>query len=427
MLLIIYLIKLRMKTDMGDRIFTSERLPLLDEKTKQKPKDLSKDYGDLCLVADGFAQVYPEHKYLIVECLREMNYTVGMTGDGVSVLVCLLCLFGLALSLKVNTMYASQPFKMQVNDAPALKRADVGIAVAGATDAARAAADIVLTQEGLGTIIHGIFVARAIFQRISNFITYRIAATLQLLFFFFISLFAFRPSDYNEEWPEFFHMPVILLMLITLLNDGTLISIAYDNAFPSQAPNRWNLPCLFAVSSSLGIVACGSSLLLLWFLLDSWNPDGFWQSLGLNGVDYGQITTAIYLKVSVSDFLTLFSARTGTKYFWQIKPATTLLMGAFFALLLSSILSLVWPEGEIEGIPVEGLESDIAIFGFVWIYSLLFFLLQDLVKVQMYAAMYKTNFNNISTTGVVVLPPSAIKLIEDIDTNLEEEGIISHH
>ena len=175
--------------------------------TKQKPKDLSKDYGDLCLVADGFAQVYPEHKYLIVECLREMNYTVGMTGDG-------------------------------VNDAPALKRADVGIAVAGATDAARAAADIVLTQEGLGTIIYGIFVARTIFQRISNFITYRIAATLQLLFFFFISLFAFKPSDYKDEWPEFFHMPVILLMLITLLNDGTLISIAYDNAFPSQAPNR---------------------------------------------------------------------------------------------------------------------------------------------------------------------------------------------
>lgn len=92
---------------MGDRIFTSERLPLLDEKTKQKPKDLSKDYGDLCLIADGFAQVYPEHKwvccetedfacskaycltmfdvrYLIVECLREMNYTVGMTGDGVN-------------------------------------------------------------------------------------------------------------------------------------------------------------------------------------------------------------------------------------------------------------------------------------------------------------------------------------------------------
>lgn len=99
-----------------------------------------------------------------------------------------------------------------VNDAPALKRADVGVAVAGATDAARAAADIVLTEEGLGTIIHGIVIAREIFQRISNFITYRIAATLQLLVFFFIALFAFHPSDYQPEWPDFFHMPVLMLM-----------------------------------------------------------------------------------------------------------------------------------------------------------------------------------------------------------------------
>jgi H+-transporting ATPase len=66
---------------MGQRIFTAERLPMLDEETKQKPVDLAKNYGDLCLAADGFAQVYPEHKYLIVECLREMEYTVGMTGE----------------------------------------------------------------------------------------------------------------------------------------------------------------------------------------------------------------------------------------------------------------------------------------------------------------------------------------------------------
>lgn len=69
---------------MGERIFTAERLPLLDEETKEKPKDLAKNYGDLCLAADGFAQVFPEHKYLIVECLRELHYTVGMTGDGVN-------------------------------------------------------------------------------------------------------------------------------------------------------------------------------------------------------------------------------------------------------------------------------------------------------------------------------------------------------
>eukprot|EP00970_Alexandrium_tamarense_P007266 scaffold1308_cov189-Alexandrium_tamarense.AAC.4 len=350
--------------EMGDRIFTAERLPLLDEQTKQKPEGLSETYGDLCLVADGFAQVYPEHKYLIVECLREMNYTVGMTGDG-------------------------------VNDAPALKRADVGIAVAGATDAARAAADIVLTQEGLGTIIFGIFIARAIFSRISNFVTYRIAATLQLLIFFFISIFAFHPADYDEAWPEFFHMPVIMLMLITLLNDGTLISIAYDKAEPSRAPS-------------------------------SWNPDGFFQRIGMQGVEYGQVITAIYLKVSISDFLTLFSARTGQKAFWQIRPATTLLVGACLALFLSSILAIFWPNTEIEGIPVEGLRSDMGLFGFVWLYSFVFFLLQDGAKVLVYKWMNKVNFMDISTTGVVVLPESANKLIADLDANLKEEGIPAH-
>jgi len=171
-----------------------------------------------------------------------------------------------------------------VNDAPALKRADIGIAVAGATDAARAAADIVLTEPGLGTIIHGILIAREIFTRMSNFITYRIAATLQLLFFFFIAIFAFHPADFapaeadimvGQEWPAFFKMPVIMLMLITLLNDGTLISIAYDYATASTTPNRWNLPAIFLTSSTLGAVSCGSSLLLLSFLLNSWDPKGF--------------------------------------------------------------------------------------------------------------------------------------------------------
>jgi H+-transporting ATPase len=100
--------------------------------------------------------VFPEHKYIIVEALRQLGFAVGMTGDG-------------------------------VNDAPALKRADVGIAVQGATDAARAAADIVLTSPGLSTVVEAISVARCIFQRMVTFITYRIAATLQLLTFFFIA------------------------------------------------------------------------------------------------------------------------------------------------------------------------------------------------------------------------------------------------
>ena len=391
--------------EMGDRIFGAEQLPMLDPETKQKPANLSKNYGDICLVADGFAQVYPEHKYLIVECLRELGYSVGMTGDG-------------------------------VNDAPALKRADIGIAVAGATDAARAAADIVLTQEGLGTIIHGIVIAREIFSRMSNFITYRIAATLQLLLFFFIAVFAFHPNTYDQpphpdkgkEWPEFFHMPVLMLMLITLLNDGTLITIAYDYAEANPTPNRWNLNVLFTISSILGSVSCFSSLILLQFLLNSWNPDGFFQKLGLNGVQYGQITTAIYLKVSVSDFLTLFSARTGTKFFWQVKPALILFLGGCFALTLSSLLAIFWPDSEPDGILTQGLakNGNIGLFGFVWIFCLFFWFVQDALKVISYYFMYKYNYQGISTTGVVVLPESANELIKTLDEAIEQ-NVPAHH
>jgi H+-transporting ATPase len=210
----------------------------------------------MCLNADGFAQVFPEHKYLIVECLRELGYKTGMTGDG-------------------------------VNDAPALKRADIGIAVQGATDAARAAADIVLTQPGLSTIVYGIVIARCIFARIRNFIIYRVAATLQLLLFFFISIFAFHPRNYfsgidgqsNEYWPEFFHMPVLMLMLITLLNDGTLIAIGYDKVVPNKIPDKWNLKYVFAIGFVLAGVACVSSLVLLHFLLNSHSDSSFFSEV----------------------------------------------------------------------------------------------------------------------------------------------------
>jgi H+-transporting ATPase len=126
---------------------------------------------------------------------------------------------------------------------------------------------------------------------------YRIAATLQLLLLFFIAIFAFHPTDYEQtihptggDWLKFFHMPVIMLMLITLLNDGTFITIAYDNAEARQTPNRWDLSALFLASSTLGAVSCFSSLLLLYFMLDSWNQDGLFYKLGISGVQYGQRT-----------------------------------------------------------------------------------------------------------------------------------------
>ena len=342
---------------MGTNIADASMLPMLDPDTKQPPADLVETYGAHVYAHDGFAQVFPEHKYLVVETLRQMGFKVGMTGDG-------------------------------VNDAPALKRADVGVAVQGSTDAARAAADIVLTRPGLSTIVDGIITARRVFIRIRNFITYRVAATLQLLVFFFIATFTLRPADFQPAdsaefkdysvWPNFFHMPVLMLMLITLLNDGTLIAIGYDNAIPRQSPEVWNLKCLYVVGGVLAGVACVSSLLILFLALDSWNPSGVFQSLGLSGLSYGQITTTIYLKVSVSDFLTLFSSRTGENWFWQSRPSNILLVAGSIALTSSTLIACFWPVSYPDGIFALGLARRIphALPVYVWLYCIIWWIIQ---------------------------------------------------
>ena len=396
--------------DLGLFIKSADGLPLLDPVTKAKPANLSRDYGDMCLAADGFAQVFPEHKYLIVECLRELGYKTGMTGDG-------------------------------VNDAPALKRADVGVAVHGATDAARAAADIILTQPGLSTIVTGIITSRSIFVRIRNFITYRIAATLQLLVFFFIAVFAFKPQDYynpafhvgqkgadDYEWPDFFHMPVLLLMLITLLNDGTLIAIGYDHVIPQQTPEKWNLPALFMTGAVLAGVALLSSLLLLWWMLGSWHDTGLFQTWGLGGLSYGQITTAIYLKVSVSDFLTLFSARTGPNFFWSSAPSPILLGAAAFALTSSTVIACALPDAEIDAIKTLGLgrHEPYAYAFYIWVYCIVWWWIQDAAKVFCYWVMFRYNIFGINNTGKMEFPPSTQKYYDE-NRNVEVAGHAVKH
>jgi len=362
-------------------IRNAEGLPMLDPVTKKPPVNMAADFGDFIRYGHGFAQVFPEHKFLIVQTLRLLGFKTGMTGDG-------------------------------VNDAPALKRADVGIAVAGATDAARAAADIVLTEEGLSTIIEGIVISRCIFQRMKNFITYRVAATLQLLVFFFIAVLALKPANFmpsnwetlsgfdEQAWPDYFHMPVLMLMLITLLNDGTLISIGYDNVVPSLYPNVWNLRVVFLVSSVLAFVALLSSLILLYVLLDSWTEGSLCQVWGLGGLSFGQITTAMYLKVSISDFLTLFSARTHDGFFWSSMPSYILISAATFALSFSTLLACVWPRSYPDGIYAMGLgdRQPKALVVYVWLYCLVWWLVQDAAKVALYWYMGRNNLFGINDT-----------------------------
>merc|ERR1712178_681682 len=396
--------------DMGDCIQGADGLPLLDKETKAKPANLGRDYGDKFLAADGFAQTYPEHKYLIVEGLREIGYRVGMTGDG-------------------------------VNDSPALKRADVGIAVFGATDAAKAAADIVLTTPGLSTIVEGILISRRIWCRVRSFLTYRIAATLQLVCFFFFAVFLYRPNEYmpkhwqkdpefmdTVEWPPFFHMPVLMLMLITLLNDGTLITIGYDYAVAPTTPPTWNLPFLFSMAFVQSFVAMISSINLLYILLHSWDQGSMMRQLGLGGISYGKITSSIYLKVSVSDFLTLFSARAGGDWFFMVKPAPILMCGAMFALTCSTCFASFWPKSYPDGIQTEGLVESPPdnLFAFVWAWSLSWWLAEDAAKVFCRWIVHKYNIFDINNHGMMVLTDSAKALQEKMRIEAQNPSA-GHH
>ncbi|KAM3582777.1 hypothetical protein VKS41_004543, partial [Umbelopsis sp. WA50703] len=199
---------------------------------------------DNCIRADGFAEVIPEHKYRVVELLQNSGLLVAMTGDG-------------------------------VNDAPALKKANVGIAVEGCTDAARSAADIVLLASGLSTIIDGIKTSRAIFQRLRSYALYRITSTIHFLIFFFIITLA-------EDW----QMPAILLILICVLNDAATMVIAVDNAVISQKPDKWRLGQLIFLSFVLAA------------LLSVFSFAHFFVARDVLHVTSEQLSTIMYLHIS---------------------------------------------------------------------------------------------------------------------------------
>ncbi|CAB4375040.1 unnamed protein product [Rhizophagus irregularis] len=237
-----------------------------------------------CERADGFAQVTPEHKFRVVELLKKKGYLVGMTGDG-------------------------------VNDAPALKKANVGIAVAGCTDAARSASDIVLLAPGLSTIVDGIITSRAIFQRMRSYALYRITSTIHfLLFFFFIILIL--------NWK----LPAILLILIAILNDAATVVISVDNAKISNTPDKWRIGQLITLSFLLGICLSGFSFAHYFIFKD------------VIGVTDGELQTIMYLHISSAPHFMIFSTRL-SGFFWENIPSimfiAAILGTQIFALIIS--------------------------------------------------------------------------------------------
>jgi H+-transporting ATPase len=271
--------------------------------------------------ADGFAQVFPEHKFHIVDVLQKHDHIVGMTGDG-------------------------------VNDAPALKKADCGIAVSSATDAARAAAAIVLLTPGLSVIIDAIKESRRIFQRMNSYAIYRIAETLRVLLFMTLAILVFN----------FYPLTAVMIVMLALLNDGAILSIAYDNVHYKDKPESWNMRMVLGVSTVLGVIGVVSAFGL------------FYLGERVFHLDRAHIQTLMYLKLSVAGHLTIFLTRTRGP-FWSIRPAKILWMAVLSTQIMATLIAVY-------GLFMTPLGWGWA--GFVWGYALLWFLLNDRVKLLAY-------------------------------------------
>ena len=283
--------------------------------------------------ADGFAQVFPEHKYHIVDVLQKRNHIVGMTGDG-------------------------------VNDAPALKKADAGIAVAGATDAARAAADIVLLTPGLSVIIDAVKESRKIFQRMNSYAIYRIAETMRVLFFMTLSILVFN----------FYPVTAIMIVLLAILNDGAILSIAYDRVWYSQDPEKWNMPLVLGISTVLGIAGVIASFGL------------FYLGERVFHIDRASIQTLMYLKLSVAGHLTIFVTRTRGR-FWSIKPARILLLAVLGTQAIATLIAVY-------GVFMTPIGWGWALF--VWGYALAWFVVNDQIKIWAYRVFERRGIPLIS-------------------------------
>jgi H+-transporting ATPase len=299
--------------------------------------------------ADGFAQVFPEDKYNIVDVLQKHGHIVGMTGDG-------------------------------VNDAPALKQADCGIAVSGATDAARAAADIVLLASGLSVIIDAVKESRRIFQRMNSYAIYRIAETLRVLFFMTLAILVFN----------FYPVTAVMIVMIAVLNDGAILSIAYDNVHYSDKPEKWNMRLVLGVSTVLGVIGVVAAFGL------------FYLAERVFHFDHAHVQTLMYLKLSVAGHLTIFLTRTRGP-FWSIRPARILWIAVLGTQAVATLIAVY-------GLFMTPLGWGWA--AFVWGYALAWFLINDRVKLLAYRIFDRPNVAVTPTAFDDLVPEIAARAYE---------------
>lgn len=292
----------------------------------RKTKTIRDDI-DTIASANIFAEVVPEDKYFIIDTLQKDGHTVAMTGDG-------------------------------VNDAPALKKADIGIAVSGASPAAQSAADIVLLGDGLSIIKSAIDLARMIFSRMRSYATFRISETIRIVLFITLSILIFNYSP----------LSAIMIILLALLNDIPVMAIAYDNAPIHKKFIRWHLREVLFISIILGVTGLVSSFALFYWL----NTIGF--SIAI-------IQTILFIKLDVAGHSTLYLTRTGQKHFWERPfPSLKFFLPAFSSRIIGTLLAFF-------GIFMEPVSWQIILY--IWIYATIWFLVTDQIKVLSYKVFNK--------------------------------------
>ncbi|EOY24242.1 H(\\+)-transporting atpase plant/fungi plasma membrane type, putative isoform 2 [Theobroma cacao] len=294
--------------------------------------------------ADGFAGVFPEHKFEIVKRLQAKKHIVGMTGDG-------------------------------VNDAPALKKADIGIAVADSTDAARSASDIVLTEPGLSVIISAVLTSRAIFQRMKNYTIYAVSITIRIVLGFMLLTVIWK-----------FNFPPFMVLIIAILNDGTIMTISKDRVKPSPVPDSWKLKEIFATGIVLGSYLGLMTIIFFWaayetdFFPDKFRVRSFYKN-NFNLTDKGvrdhlnaQLASAVYLQVSTISQALIFVTRSQGWSFME-RPGLLLVTAFIIAQLVATAISAHASWG-FAGIKAIGWGWS----GVIWLYNIVTYALLDPIK-----------------------------------------------
>ncbi|KAL0739205.1 hypothetical protein Bca4012_015415 [Brassica carinata] len=287
--------------------------------------------NELIEQADGFAGVFPEHKYEIVKKLQEMKHIVGMTGDG-------------------------------VNDAPALKKADIGIAVDDATDAARGASDIVLTEPGLSVIISAVLTSRAIFQRMKNYTIYAVSITIRIVLGFMLIALIWK-----------FDFSAFMVLIIAILNDGTIMTISKDRVTPSPTPDSWKLKEIFATGVVLGSYLAVMTVVFFWLANET---DFFSDKFGVKSIrgNEHELMSAVYLQVSIISQALIFVTRSRSWSFVE-RPGALLMIAFLIAQLVATVIAVYanWEFAEVKGIGWGWA-------GVIWIFSIVTYFPLDVLK-----------------------------------------------